>query len=139
MGNENYSKNLALGSALRAIRLRCKESLLEVSAAVEISGERLARIENGDVVPTEDILHLLVTHYNVSEKEEDTLYDLAGYGKKPNETPENTVAQNFIVLPLDTRVMYADSVQIVVNDHGVIMSFMQPNGNGQQLLFLKLA
>lgn len=133
MSNENYSKNMALGSALRAIRLRRKESLLEVSAAIEISGERLARIENGDLTPTEDILHLLVSHYDVSEKEEDTLYDLAGYGKKQAEQNEHVVAQQFIVLPLDNRIMYADAVQVTINDHGVVMNFLQPANNGQQV------
>lgn len=139
MGSENYSQNLALGSALRAIRLRLKESLLEVSSAIEIPGERLARIENGEYIPTEDILHLLLSHYGVTEKEEDKLWELAGFGKKHGtDVHENTVPQNFFVMPLDTRVLYADSLQVVVNDHGVIMSFMQPNGAGQQLAVSKI-
>jgi transcriptional regulator with XRE-family HTH domain len=139
MGSENYSQNLALGSALRAIRLRLKESLLEVSSAIEITGERLARIENGEYTPTEDILHLLLSHYGVTEKEEDSLWELAGFGKKnASDAHENTVPQNFFVMPLDTRVMYADSMQVVVNDHGVILSFMQPNGMGQQLAVSKI-
>ncbi len=141
MGSNSQSPHTALGSALRAIRLRKKESLLEASSAIEISGERLARIENGELHPTEDILLLLVSHYLVSEKEEEKLWELAGYGKRQyseQDKLDSSAQQNFFVMPFDARVVYADSVQIVINDHGVIMNFLQPSGPGQQLAIARV-
>ena len=141
MGSNSQSPHTALGSALRAIRLRKKESLLEASSAIEISGERLARIENGELHPTEDILLLLVSHYLVSEKEEEKLWELAGYGKRQysdQDKLDSSAQHKFVVMPFDARVVYADSVQIVINDHGVIMNFLQPSGPGQQLAIARV-
>lgn len=124
--NTPYS---SLGSALRAMRLRHKESLLEVSAAIEVSGERLALFENGEIRPSEDILDLIITHYKVVEPEADKLWDLAGY-KKQDDTSAGQ--QAFMLMPLDTRIVYTDMVHVTVNNYGVVMNFMQTSGSNNQ-------
>ena len=132
MGNVHNSPYASLGSALRAIRLREKESLLEVSAAIEVTGERLARFENGELRPSEDVLELIIAHYNMSDHEADKLWELAGY-KKQDETQQ--VAQQiqaFMVGLLPQHIVFSDSVQVSVNDYGVTLNFMQQSYQGDQ-------
>lgn len=125
MGNIHNSPYASLGSALRAIRLREKESLLEVSAAIEVTGERLARFENGELRPSEDILELIITHYNMSEHEADKLWDLAGYKKQEDMHQPAQHMQAFMVGLLPQHIVFSDSVQVSVNDYGVTLNFMQ--------------
>ena len=66
------------------MRLRAKESLVEVSAAIELPEDRLGLIEKGELRPSEDIMELFIMHFTVQENEADKLWELAGYGdKKP--------------------------------------------------------
>ena len=129
MGNVDHTPFSALGNALRDMRLRTKESLLEVSAAIEVSGERLAMFENGELRPAEDILELLIAHYDLLDQEADKLWDLAGYKKvETQELPQQT----FFFSPFEQRIMYTDMVNVMVNEHGVIMNFMQAVGPNNQ-------
>jgi len=57
-----------LGEELNRIRTRVQESLTEVSGAVEISDERLTSYEKGEARPSEDILQLLITHFNLKRR-----------------------------------------------------------------------
>lgn len=131
MGNIDHTPYSALGSALRAMRLRNKESILEVSSAIEVSGERLALFENGELRPAEDILELLITHYQLLEKEADKLWDLAGYKKLDTQELQQ---QTIVINPFDVRIVYTDMVNVMVNDYGVIMNFMQAAGPNNQPL-----
>jgi transcriptional regulator with XRE-family HTH domain len=134
MGNIHNSPYASLGSALRAIRLREKESLLEVSAAIEVSGERLARFENGELRPSEDILELIITHYNMTEHEADKLWDLAGYKKQEDIQQTAQQVQAFMVGLMPQHIVFSDSVQVSVNDYGVTLNFMQQAfGQEQQI------
>lgn len=134
MGNVHNSPYASLGSALRAIRLREKESLLEVSAAIEVSGERLARFENGELRPSEDILELIIAHYNMNEHEADKLWDLAGYKKQEEAAQATQQVQAFMVGLLPQHIVFSDSVQVSVNDYGVTLNFMQQSfGQDQQI------
>ena len=129
MGNVENTPYASLGNALRTMRLKQKESLLEVSSAIEVTGERLALFENGELRPTEDILDLLISHYSVSDHEADKLWELAGY--KKNEEPIMH-QQAFMITPLDNRVIYTDTVHVMVNNYGVVMNFMQTTGQNNQ-------
>lgn len=124
MSNVENTPYSALGSVLRAMRLRRKESLLEVSASVEITGERLALFENGELRPSEDILELLIAHFDAVANEEDRLWELAGYKK----LDDMQMQQAFMFAPLDTRIAYTDMVHVMVNNYGVVINFMQSAG-----------
>ncbi|NBU33053.1 XRE family transcriptional regulator [bacterium] len=125
MGNVHNTPFAGLGSALRAIRLRQKESLLEASGAIEVSGERLARFENGELRPSDDILELIISHYNMSEYEADKLWDLAGYKKQEDfQQPVNQV-QTFMLGLVPQHIVFSDAVEVSFNDYGVTLNFMQ--------------
>ncbi len=140
MGNLQNTPFSALGAAIRAMRLRAKESLVEVSAAIELPEERLGLIEKGELRPSEDIMELFIMHFTVQENEADKLWDLAGYDDKKSEAMHHTHEeanngqQTVMVTPYDARIVYTDMVHVMVNNYGVIMNFMQGAGPNNQPL-----
>ena len=126
-----------LGKELNRIRSRMQESVAEVSGAVEISDERLTSYENGELRPSEDILQLLITHFNLHDEESDELWELAGYDDKQSAALSNSEdglqhQTAVMLLPLDARIVYSDTYQVMINQYGVVMNFMQNTmQNGQ--------
>ncbi len=128
-----------LGNELKKLRDRRHESLIEVSGAVEIEGDELANFENGIFRPSEDILALLISYFNVRESESNKLWKLAGYEYSTNElNPDGDdmqlQSQPVIILPMDARVVYTDQVHVVINNYGVVINFMQGGSNNIQPL-----
>ncbi len=130
-----------LGDRLRSMRERAKESLADVSGAVEIDVQLLTEIESGTERPSEDILLLLMSHFNVKEDEAIQLYELAGYEGRLRDRVQHLANDEHgqpqpavMVLPLDARVVYSDMVHVMVNNYGVIMNFMQGSGPSSQPL-----
>lgn len=126
-----------LGSKLRSIREDRKQSLAEVSGAVEIDTEVLSRIESGEQRPSEDILLLLLSYFEIQDDDALPFWDLAGYSDKQT----NDSGQNFelnqpiaMLMPVDLRVVYTDRVHVMANNYGVVMNFMQTAGTSGQPL-----
>jgi hypothetical protein len=121
-----------LGTHLHRVRDRLKETIAEVSGAVEINESMLISIEDGIERPTEDILLLLITHFGIQDDEAVKLWDLAGYDRsKQIKLDEEAIAgkQLVMVMTVDTRIVYSDKVEVVANPNGVVMNFMQdPDG-----------
>ena len=42
------------------------------------------------------------------------------------------IKQAVMVMPVDMRIAYTDMAHVVVNDHGVVMNFMQTGGPNNQ-------
>ncbi len=136
--NEHNAANApfqTLGSQLKFLREQSKQSLAEVSGAVEIDQGLLERIEAGQVRPAEDILLLLISHFDVLDKEAVRLWEMAGYeGDVPEQIRADvTPASKSIVmlLALDVRTIYSDGLDINCNQAGVTLSFNQSAGQGQ--------
>lgn len=134
-----------LGDKLRGMREDAKESLADVSGAVEIDVQQLTSIEHGSERPSEDILLLLISHFNIKEDEALQLWEMAGYEQLSNKAhslmnddgghPQPAV----MVLPIDARIVYSDMVHVMVNNYGVIMNFMQGAGpNNQNLAIARI-
>lgn len=131
-----------LGNHLKYLREQLRESLIEVSGAVEIDSTDLERIEAGKERPSEDILLLLIQHYNMQDQEAVQLWELAGYDgdNSPHRTKidanANALLQNkhmVMLLAMDVRTMYSDGLDINVNSAGLTFSFTQTAGDGQHL------
>ena len=137
---DNHIPYETLGSQLRHLRERNRESMAEVSGAVEIDETELSKIESGTERPSEDILLLLISHFAVEDDKAAELWQLAGYDRQEDnrEQEHETVqgggrAQTLMVM-IDPRVMYSDSVEVVANSKGVVLNFSQNAGqNGQPL------
>jgi len=125
-----------LGSQLRRLRERNRESVAEVSGAVEIEENVLSKIEAGSERPSEDILLLLISHFAVEDDKAAELWQLAGYDRQEEEhepSQQNSRQQTLMVM-IDPRVMYSDSVEVIANNKGVVLNFSQNAGqNGQAL------
>jgi DNA-binding XRE family transcriptional regulator len=130
----------SLGIRLKGMREFRKESVAEVSGAVEIDTKTLVHIEQGTIRPSEDILLLLISHFSMQEDEATQLWDLAGYDEsKVTSThmindDDGEPKSNVMVMPNDARVIYTDMVHVVVNNYGVVMNFMQGTGPNNQHL-----
>jgi transcriptional regulator with XRE-family HTH domain len=129
-----------LGSQLRHLRERNRESVAEVSGAVEIDETELSKIESGTERPSEDILLLLISHFAVEDDKAAELWQLAGYDRQEEERGhEHEAAQSggrsqTLMVMIDPRVMYSDSVEVIANSKGVVLNFSQNAGeNGQPL------
>jgi transcriptional regulator with XRE-family HTH domain len=126
-----------LGTRLRRMREKVRESLAEVSGAVEIELDTLTEIEQGKHRPSEDILLLLISHFALKEDEATNLWELAGYEKVDDAMAmsideSGDVKNSVMVMPVDARIAYTDMAHVVANQHGVVVNFMQTNGPGNQ-------
>jgi hypothetical protein len=129
-----------LGTRLKYLREHSLETLAEVSGAVEINEEKLELYEQGVERPSEEILMLLISHFEMQDLDAVQLWDLAGYDRR--NTPDVMAAgltddvQNakslVMMLAFDTRTLYSDGVDIHVNNAGLVMNFTQAGGNNQQ-------
>lgn len=125
-----------LGAKLRRLREQHRESMAEVSGAVEIDESQLERIESGHDRPAEDILLLLISHYGIEDDHAAELWKLAGYEGRNDDfehdhTPEPSDAKQrtqVMMIMLDPRVIYSDSVEVIANNQGVVMNFSQIAG-----------
>ena len=116
-----------LGKHLKDLRTRANESLAEASGAVEIDMRELASFELGKLRPTEDVLLLLISHFGAKDDEAVRLWEMAGYGmeKIPASHMMNNDLSTTHQQTAENRVLFTDIVDIVVNNYGVIMNFMQ--------------
>lgn len=139
MHNSNNSYNTpfdALGTRLKKLRVTQQKSLAEVSGAVEIEEGNLERIEKGLERPSEDILMLLINHFNITENEAVKLWELAGYDRpstdsQPNIQDLRNGKQMLMLLAVDVRTMYSDSIEVTAGQNGVVMNFLQTGGQPQ--------
>lgn len=120
-----------LGARLKAFREKRQESLPEVSGAVEIEPEVLERMEQGKQLPSEDILTLLMAHFEIQDDEAVKLWELAGYDKrskrdKIHEDVVTAAKQSLLmVLAMDAHVLYTNGVNIATDKAGIVMNFTQ--------------
>lgn len=143
MGQHKSQPFSPFGLALKQLREKKSKSQAEVSGAVEIEQDRLVSYESGEARPTEDVLFLLIQHFNLKETEAAELWRLAGYvgfssddaqyfmndedgGVK--ETRTVNISQD------DSKIVYTDMIQVMVNNYGVILNFMQGAGVNNQPL-----
>ncbi len=129
-----------LGEQLKRLRTKRKETLVEVSGAVEIEADTLSEYELGRDRPGEDILVLLISYFGVKEDEATKLWKLAGYDVSGSSSNQNMIDDQGIaipqvmVMPMDARIVYTDMVHVMVNNYGVVVNFMQGSGPNNQPL-----
>lgn len=131
------STNQTLGKRLRVMREKLRETLAEVSGAVEIEIDTLANIEHDVEKPSEDILLLLISHFNVKEEDAKKLWELAEYEPLDSKKDSDLVkSAGITVLPADARIIYTDIAHAVANQNGLVINFMQESGLGGQPLIV---
>jgi transcriptional regulator with XRE-family HTH domain len=129
-----------LGAMLRNLRERNRESVAEVSGAVEIDEQVLDQIESGSQRPSEDILLLLISHFAVEDEKAAEMWQLAGYDKggEDESDREPTGRQQTMMVMIDPRVMYSDSMEVTANQKGVVLNFSQLSGQSDPLTIARI-
>ena len=138
--NDHQTPFITLGQHLKYVREQSKQSLMEVSGAVEIEEKSLERIESGLERPAEDILLLLISHFGVADREALQLWELANYdGEVPEQIRPEGIDQQFtakqvvMLVGFDTRIIYSDGLDVIWNQAGVTLNFTQTSGPEQNL------
>lgn len=132
MGTNHKPPFQSFGQVLKQLRSKAAKTPAEVSGAVEIDEIKLKQYEDGEKRPSEDILLLLIQHFNLQDDQATELWKLAGYFGEPSEelyfmNDEIGGAQQVSVgmTPNDAQIVYTDMIQVMVNNYGVIINFMQ--------------
>jgi transcriptional regulator with XRE-family HTH domain len=127
MGELDKAAYKPLGKYLKQLRSRANESLAEASGAVEIDVRELAGYELGKTRPSEDVLLLLISHFGAKDDEAVKLWEMAGYGmeKIPATQMDNADVHILPSINQESRILFTDVVDIMVNNYGVVMNFMQ--------------
>lgn len=128
----------SLGNHLKYVREQAKQSLAEVSGAVEIDESYLQRIEEGVERPGEDILLLLISHFGVKDREAVQLWESAEYDsaipddfKSENELAQLGNKQVVMLMAMDMRTVYSDGLEVLATPAGVTMNFTQTLSGSQ--------
>lgn len=130
-----------LGNKLKIIRQKLHETKSDVSGAVEIDETVLDRYEQGRERPSEDILSLLISHFGMQDDDAANLWQLAGY--EPREQGQGRDDDNddltgnragVLVMAIDPRIIYTDTMHVNAGQNGVVLSFAQNAGTNQPLV-----
>lgn len=126
-----------LGEELKDIRQNRHESLAEVSGAVEIDMDLLEQIESGQERPSEDLLMLLISHFDIADEDSLGLWQLAGYYFDQSNVDRNPLSGDanrsvVVMMAIDGRILYSDDVEVSVDKKGVVLSFIQHGGQVNQ-------
>lgn len=134
-----------LGTHLRYLREQSNETIAEVSGAVEIDDLDLEKIEAGVERPAEDILLLLINHFDMQDQEATQLWELAGYGHGlpdyayvAEDTPPNNGKNLVMLLALDMRTIYTDALEVRCGPTGLTMQFGQVANQSQVMPVARL-
>jgi transcriptional regulator with XRE-family HTH domain len=123
----------AFGEHLKDIRKKAKESIAELSNAVEVDTLDLKKIEAGKTQPTEDVLILLISHFSLKDEDAIKMWELAGYGQNISmNTEEKKSSQIAYISQEDAKIIYTDIVHVNANRYGVVINFLQGLGVNNQ-------
>lgn len=141
-----------LGMHLKTVRERARRSLAEVSGAVEIEENYLKLIEEGLKRPEEEVMLLLISYFNMADKEALSIWKLAKYDSDLAEHldlgangVDDQVMQQLMsakpmvmLLSMDVRTMYSDGVEVGWNEAGLTINFTQTSTKGPGLSIAKV-
>lgn len=137
MSIHDKDKYAALGAKLKFLREQWQQSVNEVCNTLEIDEKMLRAYEAGKIAPPTEVLDMLINHFLLTEDQAQDLRDLAEDQREEAEgsltgAMEDMLSKQLIMfMPVDTRVVYTDSMQATITESGVVLQFMQQNGSGQ--------
>ncbi len=130
MQEPNTAPYKSLGTHLKYVREQKSETLAEAAGAVEVDVETLERFESGLECPAEDVLMLLIDHFDVKDQEAVQLWESAGYTRTSESRPRSPLENldknaAIVVMALDMRTQYTDGIEITASGSGLVMQFTQ--------------
>ncbi len=143
MKSDRKTPYRSFGEVLKRLRTTASKSSAEVSGAVEIDEHKLHEYETGSKRPSEDILLLIIQHFGLRDDKAAELWSLAGYSDQLvndksfiNSESGNVREVMAGITEQDLKIVYTDMVQVMVNQYGVIMNFVQGSGIGNRPLVI---
>lgn len=149
---ESNAPYVTLGQHLKYVREQSGQTRFEVSGAVEIDERSLERIEAGLERPAEDILLLLINYFGVKDQEALQIWESAEYDgdipdqlrpealEEPDDEPHThthtstrTMTTVVMMVNADNRAVYSDGLEVIWNQSGMTLNFMQATAPGQHL------
>lgn len=134
-----------LGARIKNLREQWQQTVGEVSGTLEIDESTLNAIESGKAMPPDEVLDMLINHFLLTEDQAQDLREIAEqYQEQAGEAlmggiEDMLMKQIVMYLPIDSKTVYTDSMNATVNNHGVVLQFMQSGGaNGQQTAVSKV-
>lgn len=144
MANSHPPVYEGFGKELRRIRTAAKRSLDDVSQAVEIDPAEFSQLETGHLRPSQEIVTLLINHFDLAVSTASRLWRLAGYEQQlsfaaaddsrgfDDSDPEDGLEailsaegrQAFLTIN-DNRAAYTDMFNIRANNYGLTVNFLQ--------------
>lgn len=129
----------SLGARIKFLREQWQQSVQEVCSTLEIDEISLKAIEAGSTLPRPELLDMLISHFLLTEDQAQDLRDLAednfqAASEALSSGLEDMLMKQIVMyLPIDSKIVYTDQMNATVNDHGVVLQFMQQTGNGQSM------
>lgn len=130
-----------LGERIKFLREQWKQTISELSSTLEIDVNILNSIEQGNLMPSDEQLEMLISHFLLTEDQAEDLLELADIYRHKNKSSimngvsEDTIAKQIMMMfmPVDSKVIYNDSMTATVDEKGVILQFMQKTPDGQNI------
>jgi len=95
--------------------------------------------------PEEELLEQLINHYQMEDNDALRLWTLAGYNTDDllvedidPLVPANTPPSVIMLMTLEQRTLYSDSLDIHFDENGLILNFKQIAGQKQPISLAKL-
>lgn len=140
MSTHDKDKYVVLGARLKFLREQWQQSVHDVCSTLEIDEKMLRAFEAGKIAPPAEVLDMLISHFLLTEDQAQDLRELAEDaqeaapdGNFTGSVEDMLTKQLVMFMPVDTRVVYTDSMQATITDSGVVLQFMQQTGNGQSI------
>ncbi len=136
-----------LGIKLRQLRKERGESLAATAQAISTDRAYLNKIELGTIKPSERLLDKIIVHFKVEGNFATMLKQLAGHTAikiaMVEESEKTPMANRFpaampaavtqvAINPMQTPVLYTDSVIVASNEYGLVLDIAQAFGGGMQ-------
>ena len=128
----------SFGEEFKRIRSEAKRTIIDISGAVELEPALIEKIERGEERPSEELIVLIISHFDLDESKAFDLWKLAGYDRLDGSDASASTAESKdnvvpVVVPLsDARIVYTDMVNVTANNYGVVVNFLQGLGSNNQ-------
>ena len=124
----------SLGARIKFLREQWQQTVQEVCITLEIDEGSLQAIESGSTLPKPELLDMLISHFLLTDDQAQDLRDLAEdnlqqAGEILSSGIEDMLMKQIVMyMPIDSKIVYTDQMNATVNDHGVVLQFMQQTG-----------
>lgn len=139
MSKESGEPYAAFGAKIKYLREQWQQTTTEVSTTLEIDEEMLKQIESGKILPPENLLDMLISHFLLTDDQAEDLRALAIDSETQTAEglaggiEEMLMKQIVMYMPVDNKIVYTDTMKATVGKHGVVLQFMQSQGEGKSI------